>query len=277
MIPDNSNPGPDGQCPLYQQAMFRIWVEDNPLWKWQKYWAAEENQLITDFANYDPLRKRAECVIPTSLPQASTASDNADTKSLTAAKADETQWFKLGPRVRTADSSTSGGSKSPTLDPTPTPSQASHETTMIPLSTTLQPSTITPPPSLPSGTLSCGSDSPDINTESITALISNLCNGLVGEIGNPTVNAVEPTAAVNDIPSAAKEVQVINNLYAVLAIDRPNCATATFDLSASASACSTYLASITSSCTQGGGLLTSAGCFDWGVKAFIIGKGDGTW
>ena len=39
-------------CNIYQQAMFRFRVEDRTMYVWQKFWAAEANQLITDFSNY---------------------------------------------------------------------------------------------------------------------------------------------------------------------------------------------------------------------------------
>ena len=95
--------------------------------------------------------------------------------------------------------------------------------------------------------------------------------------GAATVDSAQPWADMHDIPDLLKNKQILNNIYATLIKDRPNCGTATFDLSASSSLCHKYLASITASCTQGGGVLASAGCFDWGVKAFTVGSGEGTW
>ena len=93
MIADNNNP-----CNVYQQAMFRLWVEDRPKYIWQKYWAAEANQLITDFSNYNPHRKRGNgpaCQIPSSLIQASTELSGADMKFSTAPDPDATHWVTL--------------------------------------------------------------------------------------------------------------------------------------------------------------------------------------
>ena len=137
---------------------------------------------------------------------------------------------------------------------------------------------ITSPPPAPSGTISCGSGSPNIATDSISVLLGPFCGGDADyEPGAATVDSSQPWADLGDVPDDSKEHQIFNNIYATLITDRPNCGTATFAFSASSSLCQAYLASITASCTQGGGVLTSAGCFDWGVKAFSAGKGGGTW
>jgi len=44
IVSNSNNP-----CVVYQQAMFRVWMEDRPMYIWQKYWFADENQMITDF------------------------------------------------------------------------------------------------------------------------------------------------------------------------------------------------------------------------------------
>lgn len=93
MVADNNKP-----CNVYQQAMFRLWVEDRPNYVWQKYWAAEANQIITDFSNYNPHRKRENgpaCQIPSSLIPASTELSGVDMTFSTAPDPDTTHWVTL--------------------------------------------------------------------------------------------------------------------------------------------------------------------------------------
>ena len=97
MITDDTNP-----CNVYQQAMFRIWVEDQPQYVLQKFWAAETNQLITDFSNYNadhvPNRRRDShpgCQLPSSLIQASTELSGGDMTFSTAPDPDTTYWATL--------------------------------------------------------------------------------------------------------------------------------------------------------------------------------------
>ena len=107
VIADNNNP-----CNVYQQAMFRLWVEDRPNYVWQKLWAAEANQLITDFSNYNPHRKRDNgpaCQIPSSLIQATTELSGADMTFSTAPDPDATHWVTLS-----ASSGATSGASSPT-------------------------------------------------------------------------------------------------------------------------------------------------------------------
>lgn len=99
-------------CTVYQQAMFRLWVEDRPRYEWQKYWAATPDQLITDFENHNPYRKRDEaCQIPSSLPEASTAAKGVEMKFSSAGDPDSTHWFTLG--VSPDKTTSSKGSSSP--------------------------------------------------------------------------------------------------------------------------------------------------------------------
>ena len=160
----------------------------------------------------------------------------------------------------------------PTASSCPAPS-----TTPPPPTKTPNPPITSPPPA-PSGTISCGGGSPNIATDSISALLGGFCGGNANyDPGAATVVSSQPWADLSDIPDELKKDQILNNIYVTLITDRPNCYTATFDFSASSSLCQAYLASITASCTQGGGVLASAGCFDWGVKAFTLGSGEGTW
>ena len=110
ILADNNNP-----CNVYQQAMVRLWVEDRPNYVLQKYWAAEANQLITDFSNYNPNHNRnrrrdngPECQIPSSLIQASTELSGADMTFGTAADPDATHWVTLS-----ASSGAISGTSSP--------------------------------------------------------------------------------------------------------------------------------------------------------------------
>ena len=129
-------------------------------------------------------------------------------------------------------------------------------------------SAIVPPPLL----VLYGQDSPSIDAESASILIDHICNGKVNGEGSPVVNTIEPTAAANNVLNTAKSNQVINVIYVILKTERPDCLKATLDLSASASLCSSYLQLITKTCTAAGGLVTSAGCYDWGIKAFTPGQ-----
>lgn len=90
---------PNNRCNVYQQAMFGLWVEDRPDYVLQQYWAAEANQLITDFSTYNPMRKRdgnPACKLPSNLPQASTLAKGEDMKPSIAPEPDETRWITLG-------------------------------------------------------------------------------------------------------------------------------------------------------------------------------------
>ena len=118
MISDNNNP-----CNVYQQAMFRIWVEDRPNYVLQKYWAAETNQLITDFSNYNPnygpKRRRDNgpaCQIPSNLVQASTELRGGDMTFSTAPDPDTTYWATLsassGPTSSTSSATSSASTTS---------------------------------------------------------------------------------------------------------------------------------------------------------------------
>ncbi|CAF9916256.1 MAG: hypothetical protein HETSPECPRED_002806 [Heterodermia speciosa] len=169
----------------------------------------------------------------------------------------------------------------PTSSPPPSTSVA--PSTSLPPTTSFPPSSPTeaPTPTItpaPSGTLSCGSDSAPIATSSVSALISAFCSGdATYDPGAPTIDSSHPEADNHDIPDLEDDKQVYNNIYATLATGRAGCASATFDLSARSALCSGYFASITASCSKAGGMLTSAGCFDWGVKAFTAGSGEGKW
>ena len=102
MITDNNNP-----CNVYQQAMFRIWVEDRPLYAFQKYWAAEANQLIV------PNRRRDNgpgCQIPSSLLQASTELSGGNMAFSSAPDPDTTYWVTLSASSGTTSSTSSATS-----------------------------------------------------------------------------------------------------------------------------------------------------------------------
>lgn len=114
---------PNNACDVYQQAMFRLWVEDRPNYVWQKYWAAEANQLITDFSTYNPHLKRDDgpaCQLPSSLPQAPTVTKGEDMKLNSAPDPDETHWITLGASI--GASKTSNQDSSAIDSPSPTSS-----------------------------------------------------------------------------------------------------------------------------------------------------------
>ena len=93
--------------------------------------------------------------------------------------------------------------------------------------------------------------------------------------GANLVNAQNPQAALNNIPDALKDNEVLDDLYVSLIAKRSGCATASFNIQQNSKECKSYFAAITSSCDVGG--LNTVGCFDWGVKAFTVGSGGGTW
>ncbi|KAL8673195.1 MAG: hypothetical protein Q9168_002387 [Polycauliona sp. 1 TL-2023] len=136
--------------------------------------------------------------------------------------------------------------------------------------------TITAPPSLSPGTISCGKDSPDITSEQVNAMIGMVCNSHIVQPANTIVDAAVPSSGFENIPTDFFHITV-NHVYVVLVTTRSDCASATFGLGASASACSSYMAAVTNSCTQGGGVINSAGCFDWGVKAYTVGDQNTIW
>lgn len=124
---------PNNPCEVYQQAMFRLWVEDRPNYVWQKYWAAEANQLITNFAAHQNKHKRdnPSCQIPSSLPEAATELSGPDMVFSQAPDPDTTSWITLdGAAQTTAESasptSTASGStgsinsSTPPTTPAPT-------------------------------------------------------------------------------------------------------------------------------------------------------------
>ena len=76
-------PDPNNACNVLQQCTFRIWFESQPLWLWQRQWAANAAQAIPNFAGNagaagggggGAKAKRAgsdQCALPSSLIQAS--------------------------------------------------------------------------------------------------------------------------------------------------------------------------------------------------------------
>ena len=72
---------PNNACNVLQQCTFRIWFESQPLWLWQRQWAANAVQAIPNFAGNagaagggggGAKAKRADqCALPSSLIQAS--------------------------------------------------------------------------------------------------------------------------------------------------------------------------------------------------------------
>ncbi|KAL8792867.1 MAG: hypothetical protein Q9195_004509 [Heterodermia aff. obscurata] len=136
---------PNNPCDVYQQAMFRLWVEDRPLYAWQKYWAANVDQLITDFAAYNPLRKRdgdPACRIPSTLIQASTDLGGQDMESSSAPDPDETHWVTLS---ASAEATTTTEHSSSVTDSSSTFSTAPLTATTISPSINVPSATSTPP------------------------------------------------------------------------------------------------------------------------------------
>lgn len=95
---------PQNPCEVFQQAMFRLWVEDRPNYVWQKYWAAEANQLIPGLLaqqqqQQNQKHKRDDdnplCKIPTILPKASTATTGPNLALSQAPDPDATSWITL--------------------------------------------------------------------------------------------------------------------------------------------------------------------------------------
>lgn len=89
---------PNNSCIVYQQAMFRLWVEDRPIYVLQKDWAAELNQLITDFSAFLNNKHRREnpvCQIPSRLPQAAPELAGSDMVFSQSPEPDATSWITL--------------------------------------------------------------------------------------------------------------------------------------------------------------------------------------
>ena len=103
---------PNDSCNVFQQAIFRLWVEDRPTWVWQKYWSAEPQQLITDFSTY--IQKRDACEIPSSLPQAAIETSGPNLVFSSEPDPEATYWITLSNGVgsTTEASSTSQPSSS---------------------------------------------------------------------------------------------------------------------------------------------------------------------
>lgn len=141
---------PNNPCEVYQQAAFRLWVEDRPLYVWQKYWAANLDQLITDFTSFHPLRKRdadPACQIPSSLVQASSNFGGQDMKSSPAPDPGETHWVTLTGSTRAATSErTSSDIDSPiSVSTTPLTTTTMSSSTIVPSAITEPPTTTLPP------------------------------------------------------------------------------------------------------------------------------------
>ena len=161
---------PNNPCDVYQQAMFRLWVEDRPLYAWQKSWAANADQLITDFAAYNPLRRRdgdPACQIPSSLAQASTDLGGQDMKSSLAPDPEETHWVTLNMSAEASmtseDSNSDTGSPS-AISSAPLTTAIKSSFNSIPSTTSVLPTTTVPPAttappstSYPMVTYSCSS------------------------------------------------------------------------------------------------------------------------
>ncbi|CAF9921336.1 MAG: hypothetical protein HETSPECPRED_004496 [Heterodermia speciosa] len=152
---------PNNPCDVYQQAMFRLWVEDRPLYAWQKYWAANADQLITDFTTYNPLRKRDSdpaCQIPSSLVQASTDLGGQDMKSSSAPDPDETHWVTLSgsAEATTTTEHISSATESPSTFSTATlTTTAISSSITVPSITSMPPTTTPPSTSYPMVTYPC--------------------------------------------------------------------------------------------------------------------------
>ncbi|KAL9130925.1 MAG: hypothetical protein Q9217_001028, partial [Psora testacea] len=104
---------PNTQCNVFQKAIFRLWVEDRPLYVWQKYWAANSEQLITDFATYNQGKRKRDgpaCPLPSKLPQASTETKGTDMTAGQAPDPDATHWVTLGVSGASAGPTTAASS-----------------------------------------------------------------------------------------------------------------------------------------------------------------------
>ena len=105
---------PNDSCKIFQQAIFRLWVEDRPTWVWQKYWPAEPQQFITDFSNYQPHKHKRDvsaCEIPSSLPQAAIETSGPNLVFSSEPDPEATYWITLSNEV---GSTTEASSKSQT-------------------------------------------------------------------------------------------------------------------------------------------------------------------
>ena len=136
---------PNDSCNIFQQAIFRLWVEDRPTWVWQKYWPAEPQQFITEFSTYQPHKHKRDgsaCQIPSSLPQAAIETSGPNLVFSSEPDPEATYWITLSNTVgstteastnsqpsssmfivsSTSGSTTATSTPSTTLGPTATPS-----------------------------------------------------------------------------------------------------------------------------------------------------------
>ena len=125
---------PNDSCNVFQQAAFRLWVEDRPTWVWQGSWPAEPQQFITDFSTYQPHKHKrdvAGCQIPSSLPEAPIETNGPDLVFSSEPDPEATYWITLSNTVgaTTIVSSTSG---STTATSTPSTNLASSTPTATP-------------------------------------------------------------------------------------------------------------------------------------------------
>ena len=149
----------------------------------------------------------------------------------------------------------------------PQGSQAPPRSTTSTKSTARNEPTTTEPPPAPSAPITCF-NSVASTTASVSYLMRRFCNGEAAyAIGGAVVNAAEPTAGFHDVPDMSEESD-LNNVGVELFADRDGCEDVEFDLAESSEVCSSYIARMTSRCSDDGGAITSAGCFDWEVKGF---------
>lgn len=135
---------PNDSCNVFQQAIFRLWVEDRPRWVWQKYWPAQPQQFITDFLNYQPHKHKRDvsaCELPSSLPQAAIETSGPNLVFSSEPDPEATYWITLSNEV---GSTTEASSKSQTSSSLFLVSTTSGSTTATSTPSTTSAPTATP-------------------------------------------------------------------------------------------------------------------------------------
>lgn len=202
LITDNNNP-----CEVYQQAAFRLWVEDRPEPVVEKYWTANLNQLITDFSSHTQHHKRENgpaCQLPTSLPQASRETKGEDMTFSIAPDPGETHWITLGSSAGvTTGFISSGGGFGSVSGATPISKRSGSSANSL-SPTTTPPMTTAPPPAppeSPKGTM-CDCNKNGCSDDSPSCCTNGSCPpaGTSIPLSSPTVAPADPPAAASCRP-----------------------------------------------------------------------------
>ena len=114
---------PKDPCEIYQQAIYRLWVENGSTPVLQDLWSAQLQQLIPEFLSYLSYKHKRDvssCEIPSSLPQAAMETSGPDLVFSSEPDPEATYWITLSNTVGSEAFSNSQPSSSRSFSTTAT-------------------------------------------------------------------------------------------------------------------------------------------------------------